>query len=783
MPTNLNKQGLTSLPNIPLTEVQLQAEHNQLTEIPASIGSLVYLNNLYLRNNKISVLPKEIGNLKRLRLLLLGNNQIDNLPAEIGKLNLLTQLRIENNKLSELPSEIGLLSNLTHLFLENNQLNYLPEEIKKLTKLVHLSINGNNLKLPEDYAHNNPKRTIEYILEHQDNLSEKNSLITDKAYYFLNASKENIVGNYKKLVADFSIVNSIEFIPIISEEEINRDTNIVFIFCPIDVHTDTSLLNKIAKQCKKMGKRFFIFIQDQFIETDFNSANLDNWNTFQKTKTLVNKNFSNEFKPFSSYEELNNLTFEALKQHKPNIKLEKLTIENIGHFDNLEITFNDEITCLIGENGSGKSTILKSIALAIIGGNHKNIKESVKRSFLKILDFDNDKFTYQNGLIKLDYTIDGKKNSNEIILVPNDNGNDISFSATNESSIIYNNYNLKSLVIGFPQERGIDNISNSNFIQSKNTQPHINDLIPLINGSDEFRLRSFSDWIANLYFDSIKKNERGDSSNSEKVLIETVFSVISDITKKEIKFKTVTKVAPPDVWVFTNDTPNGIPLSLISQGFRMMIGWIGHLMQRFVDTFPLSNPISAFQENAIVIIDEVDISMHPLWQVSFIEILRKIFPKTQFICSTHDPLIIGSLLKEQVRVFIESNGNINTIQPETDPKGLGVAGILTSELFGLSSTLDEKTLKVLDRRNELISKQDKNELSNEEKIELNEIFHVLNRLGINTTDRDPLYQKFIAAISERDEFKKDKYTIEELKAQNDIALETLDELLKEQGIK
>ena len=68
-------------------------------------------------------------------------------------------------------------------------------------------------------------------------------------------------------------------------------------------------------------------------------------------------------------------------------------------------------------------------------------------------------------------------------------------------------------------------------------------------------------------------------------------------------------------------------------------------------------------------------------------------------------------------------------------------------------------------------------------LELNEIFQNLNSLGINTTDRDPLYQKFIVAISERDEFKKENYTAEDLKEQNDIALETLNELLKEQDEK
>lgn len=776
---NMSQRGLTEFPAIQPQITQIRLDANQITSIPPSIGQCKQLQILRIRNNKIETLPKEIGELKALLQLFLTNNLITSLPSEIGSLVSLTQLRIENNQLTELPKEIGNLPNLTHLFLENNKLSYLPTEIKNLTNLVHLSINGNNLNLPDDYTPNNPKKTIEYILEHQDDLTTKNTLITDKAYYFLNASKENIVGNYNKIISDFSNLNSIEFTQIISEQEINKETNIIFIVCPIDAHSDSSLLSRIAKKCKKLGNRFFIFIQDQFIETDFNSANLDNWNTFQKTKALVNKEFLNEFNPFSSYEELNNLIFEALKQHKPNIKLSKLTLENIGHFDNLEMTFDNEITCLIGENGTGKSTILKSIALAIIGGNHKNISDSAKHSFLKILDFDSDKFTYQNGLIKLDYTIDGKANSNEIILIPNDNGNDINFSSTNESNIIYNKYNLKSLVIGFPQERGIDNNSHSNFIQSKNTQPHINDLIPLINGIDEFRLRSFSDWIANLYFDSIKKKERGDSSNPESVLIETIFTVISSITKKEIKFKTVTKIAPPDVWVITKDAPNGIPLSLISQGFRMMIGWIGHLMQRFVDTFPLSNPTSAFQENAIVIIDEVDISMHPLWQVSFIDILRKIFPKTQFICSTHDPLIIGGLLKSQVRIFNEKDGNTNVFEPDMDPKGLGVAGILTSEFFGLPSILDKETMEDLEekRRLQLLFKD--NKLDEQQKARLIDLEEKLEKYGFTKYQRDPLYQKFIFAFMQREELIKATIDIEDKEKQNKIMVDILDEILKD----
>jgi len=189
-------------------------------------------------------------------------------------------------------------------------------------------------------------------------------------------------------------------------------------------------------------------------------------------------------------------------------------------------------------------------------------------------------------------------------------------------------------------------------------------------------------------------------------------------------------------------------------------------------------------EESLILLDEPDTHLNPLWKWRYLQYLKDVVntskDATQIILNTHDPLVIGSLVKEQVRVFKEVSGRIEIVQPETDPKGLGVAGILTSELFGLPSTLDEKTLVVLDRRNELISKQDKVKLSKEEALELNQIFQDLNSLGINTTDRDPLYQRFIVAINQRDEFKKENYSPEDLKEQNDIALQILDEILKEE---
>ncbi|WP_162128420.1 leucine-rich repeat domain-containing protein [Flavobacterium phycosphaerae] len=775
---NLIGEGITKFPSIQPNETQIRIESTSIKTIPTNIGQFPLLQILRLRNNKIEFVPKEIGNLKKLTQLFLSNNQINELPNEIGSLTSLVQLRIENNQLVELPREIGDLENLTHLYLNNNKLNYLPPEIKKLNKLVYFSIEGNNFSLPPSYSQTNPFQTIDYILNNQKEKVE--SLITKKAYCFINANKDNVVERYNNLISEFSKSNEIDFITINSETDINQETNVVFLICPIDTHIDQTLVEKISRLCLEKKIRFYIFSQDKFIENNFESANLDYWKEFQTTKLKLENEFKNEFKTYSSYEQLNNLIFEALKQHKPDIRLKKLTLTNIGHFSHVEIDFDKDITCLIGENGCGKSTILKTLALGIIGPNYKKIEEKSKSNLLKILEYTETSILYKDGTIILDYTIDGDSFTNSIEIIPKDNGNDIIFNLKEDSKIIYNEYNLKSLIVGFPQDRGIDNHGQDSF-QVKQSQPHIEDLIPLINGKDDFRLKSFTSWIANLYFDFVKKNKELDGNQSnEEFLIDTAFEIISKITKKEIKFITVTKINPPEIWVKTQDAPNGIPLSLISQGFKIVVSWVGYLMQRFIDTFPLSNPNSAFQESAIVIIDEVDISMHPIWQVSFIEILKDVFPNTQFIISTHDPIIIGGLLKKQVRVLKEHEGLTTVFEPDFDPKGLGVAGILTSELFGLKSTLDIHTLEIMSRRNELLLKQDIGKLSSDEKSELNEIFHNLNSLGINTTDRDPLYEKFIVAVGKRDKFIKQKYSPEEMELQNDIASEILEEILKEQ---
>lgn len=198
------------------------------------------------------------------------------------------------------------------------------------------------------------------------------------------------------------------------------------------------------------------------------------------------------------------------------------------------------------------------------------------------------------------------------------------------------------------------------------------------------------------------------------------------------------------------------------------------------------------EEESLILLDEPDTHLNPLWKWKYMNLLEDVVQKpetSQILMTTHDPLVIGGLTKEEIRIFqstnqVDENGEefqkIETFQPDFDPKGLGVAGILTSEFFNLPSTLDEDTLNDLIERNRLIAKQETKGLTDKEKIDLNDLFNQLSQLGINTTDRDPFYQKFIVALNKRKDFDITESTPEAKKRQDAIALEILENLFKDE---
>lgn len=190
-------------------------------------------------------------------------------------------------------------------------------------------------------------------------------------------------------------------------------------------------------------------------------------------------------------------------------------------------------------------------------------------------------------------------------------------------------------------------------------------------------------------------------------------------------------------------------------------------------------------EESLFLLDEPDTHLNPAWKLGYLNLLEEVVGKQEtshiLIC-THDPLLIGGLLRNQVQIFKKSGstGQIIATPPEYDPRGMGVAALLTSELFGLSTTLDLETQKKLDRKRELYLKSLESELTHEENEEMRMLADELGSLDFTRTIRDPLYDKFVRAIMSRDDFKKPVLTPEERRKQEKIAQEIINEILAEE---
>ena len=189
-------------------------------------------------------------------------------------------------------------------------------------------------------------------------------------------------------------------------------------------------------------------------------------------------------------------------------------------------------------------------------------------------------------------------------------------------------------------------------------------------------------------------------------------------------------------------------------------------------------------KESLFLLDEPDTHLNPSWKLNYLKLIQEIAglsdynENSQVIISTHDPILIGGLKKEAVIIFEHGEKGTVVKHPAVDPKGMGVAGMLTSDLFELPSTLDPDTQAELDRKRQLQFKTNK---SQQEIQELEQLEKEFENYGIGRTTRDPLYDKFIERLYSREEFQNRPIRDDERKEMTSLMDEILSELKNEEN--
>lgn len=128
-----------------------------------------------------------------------------------------------------------------------------------------------------------------------------------------------------------------------------------------------------------------------------------------------------------------------------------------------------------------------------------------------------------------------------------------------------------------------------------------------------------------------------------------------------------------------------VPQPALSDGYRAFLGWIGDLLYHVCETCPSGKKL--VENRGIVMVDEIDLHLHPKWQLTVLQTLAAALPNIQFILTSHSPLLVGRLEWMNILVMqTKTRQRSHAVRIPTAVHGLDADQILLSKFFELPST-------------------------------------------------------------------------------------------------
>ncbi len=422
------------------------------------------------------------------------------------------------------------------------------------------------------------------------------------------------------------------------------------------------------------------------------------------------------------------------------MKLKNIKVKNYRCFKEADIDFNEHVTLIVGKNGTGKTAILDAVAvsvstflLGIDGGVSRGIlKDDARYEFH---DLDGTIDPQRQFPVCIDSTGDclDQKDVKWVRSLNSENGKTTIKDAGELTSIAKKVQNQimtgdKSLVLPMISYYGTGRL----YAQKKEKRniKSLTEFKRQVGYVDCMAAESNEKLMLNWFqVQTLKslQNQQKTGVIERPLLLKTVekaicrsFERISGAKKASLIFDLDTLRLVLE-FETTDGEPKKFAMDEMSDGYKNTLSMIGDIAYRMAVLNPTLGDKVLDETPGVVLIDEVDLHLHPQWQQTILSDLHAIFPNVQFIVSSHAPAVINSVSREQIRIL--DNGEI--YMPAAQTYGRDANSILREVM-----KVSERPEDVVQRLDTFYACMDKNDYESADKV-LTEIEEIV---GTNDPD-------------------------------------------------
>ena len=381
------------------------------------------------------------------------------------------------------------------------------------------------------------------------------------------------------------------------------------------------------------------------------------------------------------------------------MKLKSVKIENYRAIDKLELMLDPSLTVFHGPNGCGKTSVLSAIAVML--GEMMGIFDELT------IDFCEEDWREGAGPPRICVSSIGKKFIGER---RGDEWTDKELNAQRQAQLEFNrkildkhyrtSQNEMPIVAFYNTDRTVSGVPQS--VLSPNSSQRENHRLAALDGALSARtdFEALFAWFYHKEDEELREQkERRDFGYQLKELSavrEAISAMLPDVSDPRTKLNPLRFV----VSIKSDGQVENLSLDQLSGGYRIVLALAADLARRMAQGNPhLDNPL---ESEAVVLIDEIELHLHPAWQQRVLGDLRRTFPNAQFIVSTHSPQVLTTAKPQHIVELHRDGDHIEAGAPAGATYGAEAGDVLSVVMSVNERPPENEFTKALEQYRHLI---------------------------------------------------------------------------------